>query len=52
MVMPKVKEPTKINFVSQKDIEDKNRNQREEVLRILDDLKAVREEAAASSEKH
>ncbi|MFD1130715.1 hypothetical protein [Paenibacillus sp. PDC88] len=50
MVLPKAKEPKKINFVSQREIVEKNRIHREEVLRVLDEIKAAQQEAAASNE--
>jgi len=49
----KVKRPTQISFVSQRDIVEKNRSQREHVLRVLDQLKAAQQEvASASAPKH
>ncbi|MEF3309398.1 hypothetical protein PV433_10840 [Paenibacillus sp. GYB004] len=48
MEVQQVKRPTKISFVSQRDIVEKNRSQREHILRVLDQLKVAQQEAAAT----
>lgn len=50
MTMEQVKRPTKINFLSQRDIVNKNRSQREHVLRVLDQLREAQQQVAATVE--
>ncbi len=44
-----VKRPTKVSFASQRAIVEKNRSQREHVLRVLDQLGEAQQQVAAST---
>jgi len=50
MEVQQVKRPTKVRFVSQRDIVQKNRSQREHVLRVLDQIREAQQEVAPAVE--
>lgn len=50
MTTQQVKRPTKVSFASQRDIVNKNRSQREHILRVLDQIKEAQQQVAASED--
>jgi hypothetical protein len=51
MAIQQVKRPKKVDFVSQQEIVEKNRQKREQVLRVLDELRSAKEVVAASTHR-